>query len=59
MFHYFAIVYQDETDDKCYIFLKYLCHACYRDKMYTGHALDIEGFITIEDITIHLACWVL
>ena len=28
--------------------------------MYTGHALDIEGFITIEDITIHigLAWWV-
>ena len=23
--------------------------------MYTGHALDIEGFITIEDITIGLA----
>ena len=24
-------------------------------KVYTGHALDIEGFITIEDITIGLA----
>ena len=23
--------------------------------MYTGHALDIEGFITIEDITIGFA----
>ena len=26
--------------------------------MYTGHALDIEGFITIGDITIGLAWWV-
>ena len=25
---------------------------CYHDKVYTGHALDIEGFITIGDITI-------
>ena len=25
--------------------------------MYTGHALDIEGFITIGDITIGLAWW--
>ena len=58
MFHYFAIIYQDETDDKCYILLKYLCHACCGDKVYTGHALDIEGFITIGDITIGLACWV-
>ena len=55
MFHYFAIVYQDETDGKCYILLKYLCHACYRDKVYTGHALDIEGFITKGDIAIGLA----
>ena len=27
--------------------------------MYTGHALDIEGFNTIGDITIGLAWWVL
>ena len=46
------IVYPDETDDKCYILQKYLLHACYRDKVYTGHALDIEGFITMGDITI-------
>ena len=26
--------------------------------MYTGHALDIEGFITIGDIIIGLAWWV-
>ena len=26
--------------------------------MYTGHALDIAGFITIWDITIGLVCWV-
>ena len=32
-----------------------LCYACYQDKVYTGHALDIEGFITIGDITIGLA----
>ena len=25
--------------------------------MYTGHALDIEGFITIGDIIIGLAWW--
>ena len=25
------------------------------DKVYTGHALDIEGSITINDITIGLA----
>ena len=37
-------VYPDETDDKCYILPKYLCYACYIDKVYTGHALDIEGF---------------
>ena len=45
------IVLPDETDDKCYILLKYLCYACYRAKVYTGHALDIEGFIAIGDIT--------
>ena len=49
-------------DDKCYILLKYLCYACYRDKVYTGHALDLEGFITIGDIIIdwHGGChiWV-
>ena len=43
------IVYPDETDRKCYILQKYLCHACYRDKVYTWHILDIEGFITIGD----------
>ena len=52
------IVLPDETDEKCYILQKYLCDACYRDKVYTGHALDIEGFITIEDIIIGLAWWV-
>ena len=26
--------------------------------MYTGHALDIEGFITIGDAIIGLALWV-
>ena len=56
MFHYFTkIVYPDETDDKCTIHLKYLCYACYGDKVYAGHALDIEGFITIGDIIIGLA----
>ena len=38
-------------DDKCYNLQKYLCYACYRDNMFIGHALDIEGFITIGDIT--------
>ena len=59
MFHYFKkIVYPDETDDKCDILLKYLWYAFYPDKVYAGHALDIEGFITIGDITIGFAWWV-
>ena len=37
------IVQPDETDVKCYILLKYLCYACYRDKVYTGHALYIDS----------------
>ena len=52
------ITSQNCTDDKCYILIKYLCCACYRDKVYTGHALDIEGFITIGHIIICLAWWV-
>ena len=52
------IVQPDETNNKCYILQKYLCYACYRDKVYTGHASDIGGFITIGDITIGLAWWV-
>ena len=44
----------DETDDKCYILLKYLCYAFYRNKVYTGHASDMEGSITIGDIIIGL-----
>ena len=50
-----SLLHKNETDDKCYILLKYLCHACYRNKMYTGHALDIEGFIAMGDITMGLA----
>ena len=52
------IVYPNETDDKCYFLLQYLCYACNQDKVYTGHALDIEGFITIGDITMGSAWWV-
>ena len=57
------IVLPDETDDKCYILLKYLCYTCYQDKVYTGHAIDIVGCITIGEITIGmitlcLTCWV-
>ena len=48
----------DKTDDKFYILEEYLCYACYRDKVYTGLALDTEGFITIGDIIIGLAWWV-
>ena len=48
------IVEPDETDDKCNILLKCSCYACYQDKLYTIHDLDIKGFITIEDITIGL-----
>ena len=54
----YKIVKPEETDDKCYILLKYLCYACYRDRVFTGHALDIEGFITIGDIIIGFALWV-
>ena len=28
--------------------LKCLCYACYQDKVYTGHAIDIVGCITIR-----------
>ena len=59
MFHYFRkIVKPDETDDKCYILLKYLCYAYYQDKVLTGHALDREGFITTGNIIIGLVWWV-
>ena len=46
------IVQPGETDDKCYILLKYLCYECYRDKLYTGNALDIKRFITIGNIIV-------
>ena len=36
---------------------KFLCYACYPNKVYARHALDIEGFITIGDIIIGLAWW--
>ena len=59
MFHYFTKLYnQLKQMTSVIFFLKYLCYACYRDKVYTGHALDIEGFITIGDIIIGLARWV-
>ena len=52
------IVKPDETDDKCYILLKYSCYACFRDKVYTGHALDVKKFITKVDMTNGFAWWV-
>ena len=42
------IVEPGKTD----ILLKLSCYACYQDKLYTRHALDIKRSIIIGDITI-------
>ena len=52
MFHYSTKLYNQMK------LLKYLCYACYRDKVYTGNAIDIVGCITTGDLTIGLAWWV-
>ena len=52
MFHYFTKLYNQMK------LLKYVCYARCQDKVYTGHAIDIVGCITIGDITIGLAWWV-
>ena len=60
MFHYFTKLHINQMRQMTsVIFLpKYSCYACYRDKVYTGHALDIKSFITIGDITNGFAWWV-
>ena len=53
MFYYFTKLYNQMKQMTSVIFsLKNLCYACYQDKVYTGHAIDIVGCITIGDITI-------
>ena len=46
------IVEEGKTDVKCNILLKLSCYACYQDKLYTRHALDIKRSITMCDKTI-------
>ena len=43
MFHYFTKLYNQmkQMPSVIYILLKYLCYACYRDKVYTEHAIYI------------------